>query len=88
MLRRVTLPIALPGLVSSAIFCFVTSFGNVTLSVFLSGAREVTLPVQIFTYVEHSYDPTLAAVSTLVILVTIVVLVVLERTVGLEGFAR
>jgi putative spermidine/putrescine transport system permease protein len=84
VLRRVTLPVLLPGLLSSAVFCFVTSFGNITVSVFLSRGGQVTLPVQIFTYVEHSYDPVLAAVSTLVIAVTIAVIVVVERTVGLE----
>jgi putative spermidine/putrescine transport system permease protein len=84
VVRRVTLPVLLPGLLSSAVFCFVTSFGNITLSVFLARGDQVTLPVQIFTYVEHSYDPVLAAVSTLVIAVTIAVILVVERTVGLE----
>jgi putative spermidine/putrescine transport system permease protein len=82
--RRVTLPILLPGLLSAAVFCFVTSFGNITVSVFLGLGGTVTLPVQIFTYVEHSYDPVLAAVSTLVIAVTLVVIFLVERTVGLE----
>jgi putative spermidine/putrescine transport system permease protein len=44
----------------------------------------VTLPVQIFTYVEHSYDPVLAAVSTLVIVVTLLVILLVERTAGLD----
>jgi putative spermidine/putrescine transport system permease protein len=84
VVRRVTLPVLLPGLLTSAVFCFVTSFGNITVSVFLARAGEVTLPVQIFTYVEHSYDPVLAAVSTLVIAVTLAVILLVERTVGLE----
>jgi putative spermidine/putrescine transport system permease protein len=87
VVRRVTLPILLPGLLSSAVFCFVTSFGNITVSVFLGHGGQVTLPVQIFTYVEHSYDPMLAAVSTLVIAVTLAVILVVERTVGLERVA-
>jgi putative spermidine/putrescine transport system permease protein len=84
VMRRVTLPVLLPGLLSSAVFCFVTSFGNITVSVFLARGGQVTLPVQIFTYVEHSYDPVLAAVSTLVIAVTVAVLLLVERMVGLE----
>jgi putative spermidine/putrescine transport system permease protein len=83
-IRRVTLPILLPGVVSAAVFSFVTSFGNITVSVFLARGATVTLPVQIFTYVEYSYDPVLAAVSTLVIAVTLVVIFFVERTVGLE----
>lgn len=84
VVRRVTLPILLPGLLSAAVFCFVTSFGNITVSVFLARGNQVTLPVQIFTYVEHSYDPILAAVSTLVVVVTLIVIFLVERTVGLE----
>jgi putative spermidine/putrescine transport system permease protein len=84
VLRWVTLPVLLPGLLSAATFCFVTSFGNVTLSVFLASAGRATLPVQIFTYVEHSYDPMLAAVSTLVIAVTLGVILIIEKVVGLE----
>jgi putative spermidine/putrescine transport system permease protein len=84
VVRRVTLPVLLPGILSSAVFCFVTSFGNITVSVFLARGSQVTLPVQIFTYVEHSYDPILAAVSTLVIVVTLAVILMVERTVGLE----
>jgi putative spermidine/putrescine transport system permease protein len=84
VVRRVTLPVLLPGLLSAAVFCFVTSFGNITVSVFLARGNHVTLPVQIFTYVEHSYDPVLAAVSTLVIVVTLLVILLVERTAGLE----
>ncbi len=84
VVRRVTLPVLLPGLLSAAVFCFVTSFGNITVSVFLARGNQVTLPVQIFTYVEHSYDPVLAAVSTLVIVVTLLVILLVERTAGLE----
>ena len=52
VVRWVTLPVLLPGILSAAIFCFVTSFGNVTLSMFLAKSGQTTLPVQIFTYVE------------------------------------
>jgi len=84
VVRWVTLPVLLPGILSAAIFCFVTSFGNVTLSMFLAKSGQTTLPVQIFTYVEHSYDPIVAAVSTLVIAVTLAVIAAIEKAVGLE----
>ena len=84
VVRWVTLPILLPGILSAAIFCFVTSFGNVTLSMFLAKSGQTTLPVQIFTYVEHSYDPVVAVVSTLVIVVTLAVIFGIEKAVGLE----
>jgi putative spermidine/putrescine transport system permease protein len=87
VLRLVTLPILLPAIVSATVFAFVTSFGNVTLSIFLGTSRATTLPVQIFTYVEQNYDPVLAAVSALVILVTLVVIVIIEKLVGVERVA-
>lgn len=84
VVRRVMLPVLLPGVLSASVFCFVTSFGNITLSAFLARGGLVTLPVQIFTYVEHSYDPVLAAVSTLVIVITLAVILLVERLAGLD----
>jgi putative spermidine/putrescine transport system permease protein len=81
---RVTLPVMLPSILSSAVFAFVTSFGNLTVSIFLAGPRLSTLPVQIFAYVDQSLDPSVAAVSTLVILVTLGVILTIERLVGLQ----
>ena len=87
ILWRITLPLIGPALVSASVFAFVTSFGNITLSIFLGFAGETTLPVQIFTYVEHSYDPILAAVSTIVILVTLIVIAIVEKLIGMETVA-
>ncbi|MDE5464839.1 ABC transporter permease [Bradyrhizobium sp. CSS354] len=84
VIRRITLPLILPGLLSAAIFAFVTSFGNVTVSAFLTYGGHVTLPVQIFTYVDTSYDPLVAAVSSLMIVITLVIILVIERLIGAE----
>ncbi|MEZ2146769.1 ABC transporter permease [Bradyrhizobium sp. DN5] len=84
VVRRITLPLILPGLLSAAIFAFVTSFGNVTVSAFLTYGGHVTLPVQIFTYVNTSYDPLAAAVSSLMIAVTLAVILTIERLIGAE----
>jgi putative spermidine/putrescine transport system permease protein len=84
VLRRITLPLLAPALVAAAVFAFVTSFGNITLSIFLGYVGTTTLPVQIFTFVEHSYSPVLAAVSTLVIIVTLLVIFAVERLIGME----
>jgi len=84
VVRRVTLPILVPGLLSASVFAFVTSFGNITVSLFLAHGGRATLPIQIFTYVDYGSDPTLAAVSTLVILVTVALLAVVERVAGLQ----
>lgn len=84
VIRRITVPLILPGLLSAAIFAFVTSFGNVTVSAFLTYGGNLTLPVQIFAYVDTSYDPLVAAVSSLMIVVTLVVILTIERLVGAE----
>lgn len=84
VIRRVTLPVMLPSVLSSAVFAFVTSFGNLTVSIFLGGPGHTTLPVQIFAYVDQSLDPMVAAVSTIVILITLAVVFLVERLVGLQ----
>ena len=82
--RRVILPNILPGLLSAAIFSFVTSFGNVALSIFLVSGSAATLPVQMFASVEHSSDPTLAAVASFVIFSTGLVVLLIDRLAGLQ----
>ena len=66
--RRVTLPAIRPGIVAAALFGFVTSFGNLEMSLFLVGPGRTTLPIAILQYLEWKIDPTIAAVSVLQIL--------------------
>jgi putative spermidine/putrescine transport system permease protein len=65
---RVTLPAIRPGIVAGALFGFVTSFGNLEMSLFLVGPGRTTLPIAILQYLEWKLDPTIAAVSVLQIL--------------------
>jgi putative spermidine/putrescine transport system permease protein len=80
--RLITLPLVKPGLVAGGLFSFITSLDNVPVSVFLLSASQTTLPVKIFTAVEQGVDPSVAAVSTLLIVATGVVLVLAERWTG------
>jgi putative spermidine/putrescine transport system permease protein len=80
--RLITLPLVKPGLVAGGLFAFITSLDNVPVSVFLLSASQTTLPVKIFTAVEQGVDPSVAAVSTLLILITGIALVVAERWTG------
>lgn len=84
---RISFPLLMPSLIAAGIFAFVTSFGNVTLSVFLANAASMTLPVQIFAFVESSYDPTVAAVSSIVIAVTLTIILLIEKLVGVSQVA-
>ncbi|GAB3187347.1 ABC transporter permease [Nesterenkonia suensis] len=78
----ITLPILRPGLFSAALLGFVTSFNNVPLSLLLQSREARTLPVTMLDYVQQSYDPMVAAISTLILAGTVVIAVIAERTVG------
>jgi len=80
--RRVTLPLALPGLAASAFLAFLLSFDETVISLFLSGPRASTLPVEMVRYVEGRTDPMIAALSALLIAGTLGVILVVERLVG------
>lgn len=75
----VTLPAIQPGVVAGAIFAFIVSFGNFALSLFFTGPGIITLPVAIFQYVDQFQDPTVAAGSTVVILLTALIVVIADR---------
>jgi putative spermidine/putrescine transport system permease protein len=77
--RRVTLPAIRPGLVAGALFGFVTSFGNLEMSLFLVGAGRTTLPIAILQYLEWKIDPTVAAVSVMQIALIGVAMMVTDR---------
>ncbi len=84
--RLVTLPLIAPGLVAGALFAFITSLDNVPVTIFLITASQTTLPVLIFTSVEMGVDPSVAAVSTLLIVVTGIALLIAERRFGFHRF--
>ena len=82
---RVTLPIIRDGMVSGAIFTFIMSFENVTVSAFLSTPRMLTLPVRIFNYWDKVIEPWLIALASMVIVGTFIVLAVFNRIVSVRG---
>ena len=70
----VTLPLILPGILSGALFAFVTSFDEVIVSLFITSPQLKTLPVQIFSSMTRDADPTVAAVGSMIFVVTTVVI--------------
>ena len=68
--RQVTLPLIRPGVVVGALFAFITSFDELVVSLFLSGSGAVTLPRRMWDDLRFTIDPTIAAVSTLTIVLT------------------
>jgi putative spermidine/putrescine transport system permease protein len=82
--RRITLPLLMPGFVASAALSFLISFDEVVISLFITGPRLRTLPVEIFDYVDSQTDPLTAAISVVLITATLAIILLIERTLGLS----
>lgn len=80
---RITLPAIRPGIVAGALFGFVTSFGNLEMSLFLVGPGRTTLPIVILQYLEWKIDPTIAAVSVVQIVLIAGAMLITDRYVKL-----
>ena len=76
---RVTLPLLRPSLIAGFTFCFILSFVNLPISLFLTDAQTATLPLVMFSYIESRIDPMLPAVAAIVVVTACVVTLILER---------
>jgi putative spermidine/putrescine transport system permease protein len=84
---KVTLPLAINGMVAGAVFAFVTSFDNFPVSMWLVNAEYRTLPLTLFALIDRFLDPSIAAISSLAIAFSLVLAILVERLVGLRRFA-
>lgn len=84
VLWRITLPLVRPGLIAGAVIAFLISFDEATISLFIVSVKSSTLPTEIYHYLEYSTDPQIAALSVILILISIAVVVAVERLVGLR----
>lgn len=84
---RITLPVLGKGFGAAAIFALVMSFHNFTATFFLTGARE-SLPVAVFQYIRTEHDPTIAALTTIMMLGAAVIVWVADRWLGLDRIAK
>jgi len=82
--RRITLPMILPGVTGGWLLAFINSFDEVTMSIFVTSPSTVTLPVRMYMHATESIDPLMAAVSALMVAVTAVAMIVLDRIYGLD----
>lgn len=81
---KVLIPNLAPAYLTGGLFAFLASMDNYPISIFLTDARNKTLPIKMLQYLEEQPDPSLAAMSSGLIMLAIVVLVVASRTVGLN----
>lgn len=79
----IVLPNVRAGVIAAFILAFITSINDVSVSLFLTGPGISTLPIQILAHVEQFFDPTIASVSVLLMVLTIIVMIIVERTLGL-----
>ncbi len=75
---KVQMPLIIPGVVSGALFAFITSFDEVVVVLFMGSARQKTLPWQMFTGLREQISPTILAVATIMVAISIILLTVLE----------
>ena len=81
-------PSEMEWVIAAFVLAFITSLNDVSISVFLTGPGVSTLPIQILSYVEQFFDPTVAAVSVLLMVLTVAVMAAVERTLGLTTFTK
>lgn len=76
---QVTLPIIKPGVISGALFAFVTSFDEIIIVLFMASAQQKTIPKQMFSGLREEINPTILAAAALLLLISVVLLVTIER---------
>ncbi|PJE36820.1 ABC transporter permease [Pseudooceanicola lipolyticus] len=82
--RRVTLPLIAPGLATGGIFAFIISFDTFGISFILKGAGSAPLPIQLYDYLRFNFTPEAAAVSTVSILLTLMLVTLSDLLFGRE----
>lgn len=75
---RVTLPLILPGVIAGALFAFITSWDELVIAIFLTGTEEHTLPRRMWSGIRELLSPTIMAVATMLILISVGLMIVME----------
>ena len=75
---RVQMPLILPGVISGGLFAFITSFDEVVVVLFVGSAGQKTLPWQMFTGLREQISPTILAVATILVIISVALLTVVE----------
>jgi putative spermidine/putrescine transport system permease protein len=82
--RRIELPLILPGVAGGWLIAFINSFDELTMSIFVASASTQTLPVKMYNHIANTIDPLLASVSTVLIVLTLALMILLDRFYGLD----
>lgn len=82
---KIVLPNITSGIFAGSLLSFVNSFNNIPVSMFLTGPGVTTLPITLLSYLEYNYNPAVSAISTLLMLLTIVLMYLIDKTLGLSS---
>lgn len=85
---KVVLPNITSGISAAFMLAFINSFNNIPVSMFLSGPGVSTFPTTLMNYIEYYYDPTVSAISVLLMIVTIIIMVIVEKTLGIAALSK
>jgi spermidine/putrescine transport system permease protein len=77
--RKVTVPLLMPGIISAALLTFILSFDDFVITSFVAGSGSSTLPLVIYSMVRRNIEPSINAISTLIVLATTILLYVAEK---------
>ena len=75
---KVTMPLIMPGMISGGLFAFITSFDEVVAVLFLSGFEQRTIPRQMWAGIREQISPTILAVATILVLISVALLTTVE----------
>lgn len=82
--RRITLPMIAPGIAAGSFLAFIASFDNVPISLFLADARSPMLPIRLWQMIQADLDPRVASISAVIVVLTLMLMLVMERIAGLS----
>ncbi|WP_114966019.1 ABC transporter permease [Alkalilacustris brevis] len=75
---KITMPLILPGVISGALFAFITSFDEIVIVLFVAGVEQRTIPREMWSGIRESISPTILAVATILVLISIALLTTVE----------
>lgn len=84
----IVIPNIKSGIIAAVMMAFLESFNNVDISVYMTGPGVSTFPIQMLLYVENYFDPTVAAISVLLMILTAIFMFTVERLMGLSYFTK
>ena len=85
---RVVLPNITSGISAAFMLAFINSFNNIPVSMFLSGPGVSTFPATLMNYIEDKYNPTASALSVVLMAATMLIMVIVDKTLGIASLAK